>query len=167
MWMRSEEGKKGFSIVELMVVIVILSGLTMLGLSRYYAFITKGRQAEARLNLKAIADLQETWRYENERYNAEGKSTGVGAFSSDQCSTSNNGEQMKNELGFRPKDCGELRYGYWWTGGTTGEAFAESTTRDTKFIFPGCAQTDKWTVGFKKGKIKQGANDDVIEKCSD
>lgn len=163
MWIRE---RKAFSVVELMVVVIILSALTMLGLSRYYAFIAKGRQAEARLNLKAIADLQETWRYENEKYNTEGQSTGVGAFSSDRCGDGTNGEQMKNELGFRPKDCSELRYGYWWTAGTTNKGFAESTNRDGKYIYPGCAQTDKWEVIFKSGKIDQGTNDDVIEKCS-
>ena len=163
MQMQSE----GFSVVELMVVVIILSALTMLGLSRYYAFIAKGRQAEARLNLKAIADLQEAWKYEKEEYNAEGKTTGVGAFSSDQCGTGSNGQQMKNELGFRPKDCSELRYGYWWTDGSNAKGHAESTNRNGKYIYPGCTETDKWAVTFKTGKIEQGANDDVIKKCGD
>lgn len=163
MWMRGDEKNKGFSIVEVMVVVIIIALLSMLALSRYYAFIARGRQAEARANLAIIGGLQETYKYEKEKYNTEASSTGVGAFTSQQCGTSTDGQQMKNELGFRPKDCGELRYGYFW-GTVTGTA--ESTNRTGKFIYPGCNKTDKWELTNLTGKIKQSTGDNVIEKCS-
>lgn len=164
MWMQNREGSKGFSIIELMVVIIIIVLLTMLGLSRYYAYIAKGRQAEARVNLSMIGGLQEAWKYENESYNTEASSSGVGAFTSQQCGTSTDGAQMKNELGFRPKDCAELRYGYFWG---TSTATAESTNRTGKYIYPSCNKKDKWTLTNLTGKINQGASDNVIKKCSD
>ena len=162
---------QAFSLPELVTVIVIIGILVTLAVNQYSSFIAKGRQAEAKLNLKAIADLQETYKYEKEKYDGLVKSKGVGAFSTAQCA-GNAGEQMKNKLGFRPNNCSKLRYGYWWTTGTLSQsyadarAYAESTTQATKLIYPGCQEKDKWTLKTKIKEMSQpGANDDVIKEC--
>ena len=163
---------KAFSIPELITVIVIIGILVTLGLNQYKSLVAKGRQAEAKLNLKAIADLQETYKYEKEKYDGLAKANGVGAFTTDQCS-GNAGEQMKNKLGFRPSNCPKLRYGYWWTTGSLAQsyadakAFAESTERDGKLIYPGCKKKDTWTLKTKIKEMHQGTNDadSVIKKC--
>ena len=162
---------QAFSIPELVTIIVIIGILATLGVQQYRSFVANGRQAEAKLNLKAIADLQETYKYEKEKYDGLTKTKGVGAFATDQCA-GNAGEKMKNKLGFRPSNCSKLRYGYWWTTGTLSQsyadarAYAESTERDDKLIYPGCKKKDKWTLETKIKEISQpGANDDVIKEC--
>ena len=158
---------QGFSLPELVAVIVIIGVLVTMGLNRYSSFVAKGRQAEAKLNLKAIADLQEAYKYEKEEYHEITKTKGVGAFSADQCGTGANSEQMKNELGFRPNNCAKLRYGYWWTKGSSAEGYAESTKRKGKLVYPGCEKKDKWTLITKTKEMNQGAGDadSVIKKC--
>ena len=169
---------QAFSLPELVTVIVIIGILAAMGLNQYRSFVAKSRQAEAKLNLKAIGDLQESFKYEKGKYNKLDKSKGVGAFgSTERCGTGTNGEQMKNMLGFRPTNCKKLRYGYWWTKGGTpsnpAKAFAESTKRksDGKLIYTGCEQTDKWILKTKIKEINQGDTaadirlNSAIEKC--
>ena len=169
---------QAFSIPELVTVIVIIGILATLGVQQYRSFVANGRQAEAKLNLKAIADLQETYKYEKEKYNGLAKTDGVGAFDpNDQCGTSNPGKEMKNELGFRPSNCAKLRYGYWWTTGTSAQfyadsrAYADSTDKDDKLIYPGCNKIDKWIMKIKIKEMGQGDTDanrranNVIEQC--
>ena len=158
---------RAFSLPELVAVIVIIGILVTLGVHQYRAFVANGRQAEAKLNLKSIGDLQEAYKYQKETYHELSETNGVGAFASDKCSGGTDGQQMKNELGFRPSNCAKLRYGYWWTKGTGAEAFAKSTKREGKYIYPGCKKIDKWTLTNKTGEIEQKdkTTDDVIKKC--
>ena len=155
---------QAFSIPELVTIIVIIGILATLGLQQYRSFVANGRQAEAKLNLRAIGDLQDSYKYEKGKYHDLPEAKGVGAFASDQCGDTN-GEQMKNELGFRPSSCKKLRYGYWWIAGSTNEAYAKSTKK--KLIYPGCKKIDKWTLTLKTKEIEQKdkVNDDVIHQC--
>ena len=156
MWKQS---KRGFSVIEMMVVVVIIGILAQLGLSRYRVITAKSRQAEAKLNLNTIEELQETYFLEHGRYQ-QGNATGdKGTVGLGECSE----EHLTNSLGFRPKDCEELRYKYNWTDSNT-EATATSTTSDEdKFIYPGCDKQDEWTVTYDKGKITNTIK--VIDKC--
>ena len=161
---------QAFSLPELATVIVIIAILATLGVNQYRSFMAKGRQAEAKLNLKSIADLQESYKYEKEEYNELTKPNGVGAFASDKCAGTS-GKQMKNELGFRPSNCFKLRYGYWWTKGTAGnnyddaKAHAKSTNRDDKNIYPGCKEFDQWVMKVKEKELTQSDAHNVIKKC--
>ena len=153
MRMQNKEKTEGFSIVELMVVIVIIGVLTQLAMSRYRMMVARSRQAEPQLNLKTIDDLQEAYYLENESY-----STTNGTLGLDVCTATN----KKNELGFRPKDCAELRYKYNWA--TSGTATAKSGTgaSDDK-IYPGCTQQDVWTLTYSSGGISNTT--DVVDLC--
>ena len=162
---------QAFSLPELVTVIVIIGILATMGLNQYRSFVAKGRQAEAQLNLKAIADLQETYKYEKEKYHGLAQTKGVGAFATKNECRGGADEHMKNELGFRPSNCSNLRYGYWWPIGTAtllyedAKGYAESTEREGKYIYPGCKKKDKWTLSTKIGLIEQKAGDNVIKKC--
>ena len=153
--------RKGFTATELVVVLVVLGLLATLSLSRFYAYLAKGRQAEATVNLSMIGGLQETWRFGHGSYNSGPGGGGVGEFgSTDKCGTTA-GQQMKNELGFRPKDCAKLRYGYDWT-----TSFASATSHASgENIYPGCTQIDQWKLHYSNGNINN--NDPVIKKCAD
>ena len=157
---------KGFTATELVVVLVVLGLLATLSLSRFYAYLAKGRQAEATVNLAMIGALQETWKFGYGSYNSGPGGGGVGEFGKgdsknppNKCSTSRRDEQMKNGLGFRPKDCAKLRYGYTWDA---TDAHAESHASGEN-IYPGCTQTDQWTFSYSTGGIEN--NDPIIKKC--
>ena len=153
MWMRGKGKTKGFSVVEMMVVVVIIGILAQLGLSRYRIMTAKSKQAEAKLNLHAIEEMQEVYFLEHGTYQKDDDPVGRAGNCTD--------DKLKNELGFRPKDCNELRYKYDWKAPNNDKATATSDLTDE--IYPGCEEIDQWTVTYDKGKITN--NDKVIEKC--
>ena len=129
----------GFSIVELMVVVVILAGLASLAMPRLRAFIAKSRQAEAKNMLAQIHTLQISHQNFHDTFAAWANSTthkigkggvctipataGGGTCSDTNHNTRNDCETANKiwtptipgakELGFDPQNCEELRYGYW------------------------------------------------------
>ena len=52
------KGNKGFTLIELMIVVVIIAVLLLLGLPSYQGFVAKTRQSEARLLLGSIFTCQ-------------------------------------------------------------------------------------------------------------
>lgn len=62
------EEQSGFSITELLVVLVIIGVLILLALPRLLPVVTKAKSTEAKLNLKQVLMLQKSFKYENDRY---------------------------------------------------------------------------------------------------
>ncbi len=60
--------QSGFSITELLVVLVIIGVLILLALPRLMPVVTKAKSTEAKLNLKQVLMLQKSFKYENDRY---------------------------------------------------------------------------------------------------
>ena len=128
----------GFTLIELMVVVVILGILATLAVPRYNRFVAKSRQSEAKTNLGHIAMLQDAFRVEYERYE---ELNPIGDL------TSCPGDS-KNELGFRPSDCTKLRYKYEVNGvsSTVFAGTAHADTTSTNNIYPGCTKEDRWQI---------------------
>jgi len=63
--LRAEDG---FSLTELMVVLVIIGVLVLLALPRLLPIVTKAKTTEAKLMLKQVHTLQQTFKFENDRY---------------------------------------------------------------------------------------------------
>jgi len=63
--LKSEEG---FSLTEILVVIVIIGILVLLALPKFTAVITQAKTTEAKLMLKHVHALQETFYYQHDRY---------------------------------------------------------------------------------------------------
>lgn len=59
---------RGFTLIELMIVMVIVAILAAIALPSYARFITKGNRDEARSSLQQIQLLQEAWRSDNGVY---------------------------------------------------------------------------------------------------
>lgn len=65
---RFEKTVFGFSLVELLVVIAIIGILATIAIPSYQAYIRKSRTAEAESNINAIAQYEEQYYSENNRY---------------------------------------------------------------------------------------------------
>lgn len=77
-----KKNKKGFSLVELMVVVAIIGVLAVIGIPQYQKFMSKARQAEAKTNLNSIFQGEASFFTE---YN--GYSTNLGAIGADAAGT--------------------------------------------------------------------------------
>lgn len=60
---------KGFTLVELMIVITIIAVLAILSYPSYVQFVRKADRAEAQADLQDWANRQEIWRADNMGYN--------------------------------------------------------------------------------------------------
>lgn len=58
----------GFSMTELMVVLVIIGVLVLLALPRLRSVVTKAKTTEAKLMLKQVYTLEQSYKYERDRY---------------------------------------------------------------------------------------------------
>ncbi len=64
------DAKAGFSMTELMVVLVIIGVLTLLALPRLMPLVTKAKTTEAKLMLKQVYTLEKSYKYEHDVYSA-------------------------------------------------------------------------------------------------
>ncbi len=153
--MKSKLSMKGFSLVELMVVVAIISVLAALAIPRFKTFQAKARQAEAKSNLSHIYTLEESYRGENDTY--------VDLAAANYC-----GLTTGNLLGFViPGGCNpasatsKVRYGYAVGPGSTTTAFTATATSGggtANKVNPDCA-ADIWTMD--QNKVLRATNDSV------
>jgi type IV pilus assembly protein PilE len=58
----------GFSLTELMVVLVIVGVLVLLALPKLMPVVTKAKTTEAKLQLKQLSTLEQSYKFEHDRY---------------------------------------------------------------------------------------------------
>jgi len=77
--MRSKRhwGSKGFTLIELMIVVVIIAILASMAIPRFMRASVKSKQTEAKLILKQIYTMQRAYRQENDTYYPGGGGTVV------------------------------------------------------------------------------------------
>ncbi|MCC6543425.1 MAG: prepilin-type N-terminal cleavage/methylation domain-containing protein [Nitrospirae bacterium] len=60
--------EKGFTLIELMIVVAILGILAAIAIPNFMRFQAKSKQSEAKTNLGGIGTTAEAWRTENDTY---------------------------------------------------------------------------------------------------
>ena len=77
--MNVSEQSKGFTIIELMIVVVIVAILMALAIPNYTRYVRKANRGEAQTLLLNWANNQEIWRANDTDYAAEGAPNGIPA----------------------------------------------------------------------------------------
>ena len=143
----------GFTLIELIVVVVIIGVLTSISVPTFKKFIAKARQSEAKLNLAQIGTLQDVYRLEHGAY------LGLPDIGAGTCGSG----AQQNTLGFRPKNCIGLRYKY---SSGTGSSRAVSGIVPQYFVYPGCPKSDTWRYGLVAGSFaKQTQTENIVAQC--
>ena len=143
----------GYTLIELIVVVVIIGVLASISAPTFKKFIAKARQSEAKINLAQIGTLQDVYLFEHGTY------LGLPDIGAGTCGSS----AQQNTLGFRPKNCSKLRYKY---SSGSGSARAVSGIMQQYYVYPGCAKPDTWKYGLKTGDFAaQIHTENIIEQC--
>jgi len=103
---RALHTKKGFTLIELMIVVAIIGILAAIAIPNFLRFQAKSKQSEAKTNLGAIGTTAEAYRAERDSYGVRAGANGW------------------IDLGWQPQ--GTPRYGYYYTG-VSGAGVVTST----------------------------------------
>lgn len=63
--------RKGFTLIELMIVVAIIAVLSMLSIPSFMRFLAKAKRAEVYVNLGALAMAQKAYHAEHNKYSAK------------------------------------------------------------------------------------------------
>jgi type IV pilus assembly protein PilA len=107
---------KGFTLIELMIVVAIIGILAAIAIPNFVKFQCRSKTSEAKGNLKAMYVAQESYRAEHDTYVAD-CAAACGAAST-------------NQVGFSPKG-NKIRYGY--TVAATQTTFTGNAIADPAF----------------------------------
>ena len=69
--MKVKKNNKGFSLTELLVVIVVIGILILLAMPKFSSVVTKAKETEAKIMLKHLHSLQQAYFYEHDTYSMD------------------------------------------------------------------------------------------------
>jgi len=119
--------KSGLSIVELMIVVAILSGLVTMSVTKLNQHRLRARQAEVRVTLTHIYNLERVYFLDRLRYAPVSSDFSAAPYNSllrygftGFAGGTHNCTLASNFLGEIMRDCSSARYGYWVDGDANG-----------------------------------------------
>ncbi len=101
---------KGFTLLELLMVVIIVGVLASLALPQYAGFVEKARAAEATATIGAIKNAQALYKLENGNYSSVLADLGMGSVPTS----------------------GDAQYWTYGTAGTAGTSYTITATRSGK-----------------------------------
>jgi type IV pilus assembly protein PilA len=131
--------KKGFTLIELMIVVAIIGILAAIAIPNFLKYQAKSKQSEAKMNLGSMGTSAESYHAENDTYKATGTVT-PNVPPSTTCT---------NPLGWGVT--GTARYDYWYDG---NQYYVHTSG------LGGAASDDMATFANQSG-FKAGATGDV------
>lgn len=92
--------KKGFTLVELMIVVAIIAFLAMISVPNFMRFLAKAKRAEAYMNLHAIYAAEKAYYAEHNSYSSQLMGAGGIGWSPEGYSGGGSGEHFHYTYGF-------------------------------------------------------------------
>lgn len=135
--MTTNAAQKGFSLVELMVVVAIIGVLASLAVPKFQVFQAKAKQSEAKNNLSHIYTLEQTYFGDWDTFQTSLPTLGF---------TTQGGNR-----GNVP------RYGYTVTAASAAAFSAKAAATSTNVIAASCGVIDTWTIDEQKNLINPPA----------
>lgn len=146
---------KGFTLIELMIVVAIIAILAAIAIPQYKKFQLKSKTSEAKANLGAIRTCEEAYAAENDSYVLAAAAPASAPGSSKQTWATNNGF---TSIGFAPAGNVYYQYGVQssnWTdvssapGGTDASTVDANTGNDIWMCARGDLDGDSSYSGYK------------------
>ena len=132
---------KGFTLIELMMVVATIGILAVIAIPTFVKFQCRSQQSEAKVNLKSIYVAQQSYRSEYAEY-------ATFYVIQDTAST------QPNPLGWNPKG-GKIRYSYTSTASGIGtQAAFTATAKGTRDVVSG----DAWKIDHSNALANGGVN---------
>lgn len=124
--LRLLKSKKGFTLIELMIVVAIIGILAAIAIPNFLTFRLKAKTSEAKSNLGAIRTVEEAYKAEEDEYYPEGGGT-IARYPGTAGATKQvwlSNATAFSALGFEP--AGQVYYDYTVT--TVADAAGDATT---------------------------------------
>ncbi|HKT35416.1 MAG TPA: prepilin-type N-terminal cleavage/methylation domain-containing protein [Nitrospira sp.] len=143
------KGQKGFTLIELMIVVAIIGILAAIAIPNFVAYQAKSKQSEAKVSLGAIF-------------------TSAVAYQAESQNPQSYAPQVISQIGWQPS--GTPRYSFWYMdgavaggngNGTTISKFNGSSTATTPCNVQVAPASGGFTVGATSSGFTAGANGNI------
>ena len=152
---KSMKNIKGFTLIEVMIVVAILGIISAIALPSYLEFVRKGKRTDAKVELLRIAQLQESYFVQNLSY-AKNLTTGAGGLGLGASVKSEQEEYTMTLSSLTPSTCTGLAGANACTGFTIKAEATGSQASDTK-----CGDFTLTNTGVK-GRSGTG---ETVKRC--
>ena len=155
----------GFSLIELMVVISIVTLLTMLSTAYIRGFVARAKETEGGLNVKLLYALMQSYYFDE---NSPFMGTQLSYVSLNNYSSPTSCHMpLGNPFGFRLNDCQKISYMYVYSTRTDtktmGAVAVEGSSDKGKRIYNFCCGSSLWVAS--SGGVHHSVSPSNMEDC--